>query len=38
LTFLSDSDSLVDEAAIKKLQADVEKANDPVASSGQSVS
>jgi hypothetical protein len=30
LTFLSDPDSLVDQAAIKKLQADVEKAKDPV--------
>src|SRR5215218_3840966 len=30
LTFLSDPDSLVDQAAIKRLQANVDKAKDPV--------
>jgi hypothetical protein len=30
LTFLSDPSSLVDQAAVKKLQADVDKAKDPV--------
>jgi hypothetical protein len=30
LTFLSDPDRLVDQAAVKKLQANVEKAKDPV--------